>query len=207
MNNLVVLCGAVMLGITSTPQEESIPNNYENEVEITNVILAEENLSATLTDADDSVWQAPKLVSRTKMTVSSELDLSEIDFIEEKLDFDLGFDTKAYLPEDFDPYTAYFDLASVVFLEEDSVDLGFDNSKYLPDGFDAYAFPNDISGINFIEEEDLDLGFNTESYLPKHFNPYEFYFDLDSVEYIEELDLDMNAEYCLPSVNSEPSSK
>ncbi|MGB5319056.1 hypothetical protein, partial [Eudoraea sp.] len=63
------------------------------------------------------------------------------------------------------------------------------------------------SGINFIEEEDLDLGFNTESYLPKHFNPYEFYFDLDSVEYIEELDLDMNAEYCLPSVNSEPSSK
>ena len=39
-------------------------------------------------------------------------DISSIEYIEEE-DFDLGFNTSEYLPEDFDPYQYYFDLNSI----------------------------------------------------------------------------------------------
>lgn len=209
MNKIVVLCGLVMLGITTTPQENNIPENCDNEAELTNVMLVEQSTNPLHTKLENSIWDAPKLVTRVE-AVSSELDINEIEYIEEQQDFELGFDTKEYLPKDFDPNTAYFDLNSVTYLEESSTDLGFDSAAYLPDNFDPYAYPQHISGFNYIEEEDLFLGFDTASYLPVHFDAHEFYFDLDSVEYIEEeeeIDFELAAEYYLPSANPVPSSK
>ena len=209
MNNIVVLCGLVMLGLTTTPQEESIPNNFENPYRVTDVILAEEKRNLPTEDLETSVLYTPEMVNATKIG-PSQLNLCDIDFLEENEEFDLGFDTEAYLPENFDPYTAYFDLDSVVYIEETSIELGFSTSEYLSDTFNPYAYPTDISGFNYIEEEDLDLGYETASYLPANFNAHEFYFDLNSVEYIEEeeeIDFERIAAYYLSSVNSVPSSK
>ncbi len=52
-------------------------------------------------------------------------------YIKEDVDFDLGFDTADYLPEDFDPYEIYVDLDAVCFLEEEVTD-NFDSKQYLP---------------------------------------------------------------------------
>nr|WP_299071671.1 hypothetical protein [uncultured Allomuricauda sp.] len=104
---------------------------------------------------------------------SSELDLSEIVFIEEDAEIDLGFNTADYLPEDFNPYKAYFNLDSITYIEEEEeLALDFDTNAYLPKGFDPYTEVVPVNSINFIEEESIDLGFDTKKYLPKGFSPY-----------------------------------
>lgn len=54
---------------------------------------------------------------------------------------DLGFETKKYLPTNFDPYT--FEVKSIhhvnFMVEDEVIDLGFDTQKYLPHNFDAFA--------------------------------------------------------------------
>ncbi|MCW5517911.1 hypothetical protein [Muriicola sp. Z0-33] len=79
--------------------------------------------------------------------------LDSIEYIEEESDFELGFNTADYLPEDFDPHTFYFDLNSVVFLENDEIDDI--SSEYLPEDFDAYAVPTDFMAISYIDPADL----------------------------------------------------
>lgn len=126
-----------------------------------------------------------------------QFDLSTIEYIEEE-DFDLGFNTSDYLPEDFDPHTYYFNMDSITYVEEEFVLI--DSEKNLPTDFNAYANPTNIEGINFMEEDVVDLGFDTAAYLPEGFDPHEFYFDLDSVEYIEEEEeLDFNTAQYLPA--------
>lgn len=103
-------------------------------------------------------------------------DVSSIEYIEEEIQIDLGFDPADYLPENFDPYKAYFDLDSIEFVEEE-----FKQSKRmirklkrkLPAAFDAYAFPTDVQSINYIDENDsFTVDFDTKKHLPKDFNPY-----------------------------------
>ena len=203
MNKLLLLCGLVMLGTTTTPQEE----NATTECTYQEVALGTENAEVNVIEVHTSEAAtpitAPKLIS-TKLTNSTaELDLNEIVFIEEEETIDLGFDTRDYLPEGFDANEVYVDLNSITFIEEDEFDLGFDTTKYLPENFNAYAAPEGIEGINYMEEEEvIDLGFDTAAYLPEGFNPYEtYYFDLDSVEYIEEdeeIEFDFNPADFLP---------
>ncbi|MBT8183290.1 MAG: hypothetical protein KJN76_00500 [Eudoraea sp.] len=78
--------------------------------------------------------------------------LESIVYLEEESEIDLGFDTADYLPEDFDPYTFYFDLNSVVFLEENETD--FISREYLPEDFNPYAIPEDFRHISYIDPED-----------------------------------------------------
>ena len=131
-----------------------------------------------------------------------ELNLDEIEFMEEEMDMDLGFNTSEYLPKGFNPYETYFDLNSIIYLESEvELDLGFDTQNYLPNGFDPYTEVVDVHGINFLEEEDMELGFNTWDYLPEGFSPYEIYVDLNAIAYIEddvELELGLDTEYMLP---------
>jgi len=209
MNKLLILCGLVMLGTTTTPQETKLTSNctltedsiYESTVNVNNL--------ETLAMQSETVWKAPKLVSRMLLNTPDDIKVSEIVFIEEETSIDLGFDTADYLPEGFDPYNVYFDINSVEFIDEEEEMLGFDTAAYLPEGFNAYANPGSLEGINYIEEEVIDLGFDTAKYIPEDFNPYEFYFDLDSVEYIEdedELEFDYSTGDYLP-VGSDPLSK
>lgn len=198
-----------MLGTTTTPQETKLTSNctsteesiYESTVNVNNL--------ETLAMQSETVWKAPKLVSRIPENTPDDIKVSEIVFIEEETSIDLGFDTADYLPEGFDPHNVYFDINSVNFIDDEEEMLGFDTAAYLPENFDAYANPGSLEGINYIEEEVIDLGFDTARYLPEGFDPYEFYFDLDSVEYIEDeddLEFDYSTGDYLP-VGSDPLTR
>lgn len=98
-------------------------------------------------------------------------DFSSIEYIEEE-DFDLGFNTSEYLPEDFDPYKYYFDLNSISFVED--VYVYIDSEKNLPEDFDVYANPSDFRDVSYIDPKDeIQLEIDTDEYLPADFNPYE----------------------------------
>ena len=191
MNKLLALCGLVMLGTTSTPQEgNDVLECNDQEVEVI-MTSTEERNPEMYNKGTSKSSTAPKLVSWVRET-PDELDLNEVVYIEdEESDFELGFDTAEYLPENFDPYKQYVDLNSIEFIEEEDMsDLDFDTTEYLPEDFNPYAIPGDISSISYIEEgEDyFDLGFDTSEYLPEGFDPYEYYVDLSAIEYIEEED-------------------
>ncbi|MEM9077188.1 MAG: hypothetical protein AAGC43_09115 [Bacteroidota bacterium] len=120
-------------------------------------------------------------------------DINEIQYIEEE-EAELGFDTRDYLPEDFDPYTVYFNVNSIEYVEyEEDAQLGFDVAQYLPEGFDPYSQVVGVGTINYIEEEDVDLGFDSAGYLPQGFSRFEVYFDINSIIFIEIDELDEQA--------------
>lgn len=105
-------------------------------------------------------------------TEKKELDINSINYIQEEVEIDLGFDVTDYLPEGFNPYKQYVDLNSIEFVEAETM-LSIDAATYLPEGFDAYADPKGIEGINYMDENDtLVLEFNAQDYLPEAFNPY-----------------------------------
>lgn len=79
--------------------------------------------------------------------------LNEIVYLEQEADFDLGFDTADYLPEDFDPHSFYFNLNSVAFLELDELDEI--STEYLPEDFNPYAAPSNFMDISYIDPNDL----------------------------------------------------
>lgn len=86
-------------------------------------------------------------------TDKENLDINTIEYIEDDMDFDLGFDTADYLPEDFDANQFYFNINSVDYIEQELV-LELDTQQYLPEGFNAYAYPSDVQSINYIDEKD-----------------------------------------------------
>jgi len=67
-----------------------------------------------------------------------EFDLTSLEYIEEKNEIDLGFDTSAYLPEGFNAYDNGTSLESINYIENEAVELGFDTAAYLPEGFNPY---------------------------------------------------------------------
>ncbi len=98
-------------------------------------------------------------------------DINSIEYIEDEISFDLGFDTADYLPEGFNPYTVYVNLETIIFIEEEVVleDL----SAFLPDNFDAYAYATSVAGMHYIDENDtIIIDFDTKKHLPEGFNPY-----------------------------------
>jgi hypothetical protein len=209
MNKLLILCGLVMLGTTTTPQEVKMTSNCNGTEDSTNVNYGDLNNHQLVVLKTETTWKAPKLIGRLLVNAPEEIQMSEIVFIEEEASIDLGFNTADYLPEGFDPHTVYFDVNSIEFIDNEITDLGFDTKAYLPANFNAYANPNSLDGINYMEEEDVDLGFDTKAYLPQNFDPYEFYLDLDSVEYIEDeegIDIDFSTEDYLP-VGFDPFSR
>jgi len=106
-------------------------------------------------------------------------DVNDVEVIEIEEEVVINFDTKTYLPEDFNAlkglYNLDWTLIEVIELEEE-VELGFDTSKYLPKSFNALKGKHDLdwSTIELIEiEEDIDLGFDTQKYLPQGFNAHQ----------------------------------
>ncbi|SIT12913.1 hypothetical protein SAMN05421766_11223 [Zobellia uliginosa] len=105
-------------------------------------------------------------------TEKDESIIQSIDYIDEDVDFELGFDTSDYLPEDFNANDIYVDLDAIAYIEEDANDTG-DLTKYLPVDFDAYAYPTHVEDFNYIDANDeISLNFNTKEHLPEGFNPY-----------------------------------
>ena len=79
-------------------------------------------------------------------------DINSIVYLEDEAEIELGFDTADYLPEDFDPYTFYFDINTVEFMEDDEFNV--DLTQYLPTDFNAYAHPKDFRSVSYIDPED-----------------------------------------------------
>jgi len=184
MNKLFILCGMVLLGITSTPQEDSsndlIPSNELYSIGFT---VDLDYLATDFLTPDTFYCQAD--------LKSGALPLDAIPFAELEEEVDLGFDTAVYLPENFDPTASLVDLKTISYLELENFEaLGFKTEEYLPASFDPYAIPTNFMDISFIEaEEEVDLGFDTKQFLPIGYNAYELEFDLDSILFIEEEDL------------------
>ncbi|WP_297796955.1 hypothetical protein [uncultured Eudoraea sp.] len=100
----------------------------------------------------------------------NQFDLNSIEYIEEE-NFDLGFNTSEYLPEDFDPYSYYVNLDSIAYVEVLEVDI--ETEKNLPANFDVYANPSDFRDVSYIDPNDeIQLEIETEEYLPADFDPY-----------------------------------
>ena len=81
------------------------------------------------------------LLFNNNETLEEEFDIDQLEVIELEEEVDLGFDTKQYLPEGFNPLAGKddidWDTIELIELEEE-VDLGFDTKKYLPKGFNPY---------------------------------------------------------------------
>jgi hypothetical protein len=91
----------------------------------------------------------------------------------EEQDEAFEFETKNYLPFDFNPYSGLFDLEYEMTIEEEDVPFEFDTKNYIPLGFKP-NYQDDLSEIFEVEleEEDAVFDFDTKMYLPENFNPY-----------------------------------
>jgi len=69
------------------------------------------------------------------------IDLDDITYIEEEEEIDLGFDSKQYLPADFDAFKGMgLDLNDIRYIEcEEDVILDFNVRDYLPKDFNPYS--------------------------------------------------------------------
>lgn len=155
MNNIIALCGLVLMSVPATP------NSFNNPQQLS---FPDFNQVGVATKGERCIT----------CKGSDKLDLSKIIFIEEEMPLDLGFDTADYLPEDFDPYKVYVDLDAIEYIEDnEDEELSFDTSEWLPENFDPYASPTDINSISYIEEEDdFFPAIDTKLWLPAGFDPY-----------------------------------
>ena len=134
MSKLLLIYGCALLSSSPVTEEQQsslnqpvqetkteIQSTFENSISVLRINAEVQNLADTYMG-----WEED----------SAEFDLDEIEFVEDEAEIDLGFDTSEYLPEGFNPYENYFDLNSIIFLEED-VEFNLDTESYLPSDFDA----------------------------------------------------------------------
>lgn len=184
MNKLLILCGMVFLGITSTPQEDNSNDfNGNNELSAIHFTAYQEDLETDLVFLNT--------FSTNVTAESGTLSVATIPYAELEDEIDLGFDTDEYLPDNFDPNLAYGSLKELPYFKvAEEMDMEVDTKEFLPANFNAYAIPENFMNISFIEgEEKVDLGFDTKPYLPVGFDAYEQELDLDSILFIDEEDL------------------
>ena len=100
-------------------------------------------------------------------------DEFQFELNKEEQDEAFEFDTKDYLPFDFNAYNGLFTLEYEMAIVEEDVPFEFDTIKYLPFGFRPYS-QIELSEIFEVdtEEEDAKFDFDTKKYLPENFNPY-----------------------------------
>lgn len=110
--------------------------------------------------------------------ISNELDWNKIKLLELEEEVILNFETKNYLPVNFNPLKGKFDLdwnkIKLVELEEE-VNLDFETKNYLPEHFNPLngKYDLDWNSIKLVEmDEEVSLDFDTKDYLPEGFNPY-----------------------------------
>lgn len=69
-----------------------------------------------------------------------EFDLSEVVFLKEDQEVDMGYDVQHYLPEGFDPYADPADPMNVGFIDPQDDNVVVEGAEaYLPKDFDPYA--------------------------------------------------------------------
>ena len=197
MNKLLLACGLVFTGITTTSQTENFTTDFENQVAVESVSLTV-NEHTLFWSTDNEEVAILGTGHRIPTEAPEYIELDAIPYLEDNNEIALGFDTKEYLPENFDPAVFYFDVTTVAYIDENKgSDLGFNTKDNLPNNFNAYAQPQDVMDVSYIETTDNALGFDTAMYLPERFDAYETELDLNTIIYIEE---EIDFEICLESI-------
>jgi hypothetical protein len=182
------------MGTTTTSQTENSTTDFNDQVAVENISLTV-NEHTLFWGTDNEEISILGTTKQMPVEAPDNLDLEQIAYLEADEVIELGFDTKEYLPENFDPTTFYFDLEAVAFIEDyEDADLGFNTRDYLPNNFDAYAQPKDVMDVSYIELIDYDLGIDTTMFLPEGFDPYETELDLNTIVYLEE---EIDLEICI----------
>jgi len=113
-------------------------------------------------------------------------DINSIEVIELEEEVELGFNSKDYLPENFNALKRKHDLdwSTIELIEpEEDVEYYFNPKDHLPEGFNALKGKHDLdwNTIELVEiEEDVKLNFNPKDYLPEGFNALKGMHHLDS---------------------------
>jgi len=85
------------------------------------------------------------------------VSIKSISVYELEEELDLGFDTKGYLPEDFDAREGMHDLdwSTIALYEpEEDLEIGFDTKAYLPNDFNPFI------GMNCESDVQISISFN-----------------------------------------------
>ena len=120
----------------------------------------------------------------------NEIFFSEESGLEEST-FD--FNTKEFLPEDFDPYKGLI-IDESYLLASTEIGFEFNTVEYLPENFDAYKGMI-VDESSLLIEEPIDFDFNLQDYLPANFDAYSGMITIEPNELISEpisFDFDIN---------------
>jgi hypothetical protein len=154
----LTLLFTMLIAFNASAKIEEIPDNSLKtleELELENIIF--ENTNDLLTAA---------------------YDINSFELIEIEEEIEINFDTKAYLPDGFNPLKGMHDLnwntIELVELEEEA-EIIFNTQAYLPTNFNPLKGMHDLDWdtIELVElEEEVELCFDTKVYLPENFNAY-----------------------------------
>lgn len=112
------------------------------------------------------------------------------------------FNTKEFLPEDFDPYKGLI-IDESYLLASTEIGFEFNTVEYLPENFDAYRGMI-VDESSLLIEEPIDFDFNLQDYLPANFDAYEGMITIEPNELISEpISFDFNINDYLP-INFNP---
>ena len=92
--------------------------------------------------------------------------------ISEDEDESMDFDTKDYLPPDFNANSKLYLLKYELEMEEQDDAFEFDTKDYLPLGFNPLSKTDMLVYEELNEEIDDIFEFDTKKFLPTNFNPY-----------------------------------
>lgn len=179
----------------STNKNSKPPRRSGSNLIISLSLMAALSLAAQPQEFDPNNIES--VSNKNQLVLQINNDLTETT-LEEFASFD--FDTKAYLPENFDPYKGMI-LDEAPLFDQSLVSFDFKTQDYLPNGFDPYQGMFLDDGL--VVEEDAPFEFDQAAYLPLGFNPNLNLDDLAQVEDDEDASFDFDTESYLP-INFDP---
>lgn len=108
---------------------------------VSSTTITNENLDNHLSECDYLTLEESVLSATLFNDCPTDIDWDSIELVELEEEVEIGFNTKDYLPEGFNPLKGLHDLdwSKIELLElEEEVVLGFDTKTYLPKNFDPF---------------------------------------------------------------------
>ena len=134
--------------------------------------------------------QSLSYANTSNLFEDNDIFFNEVSGIEES-PFD--FNTKEFLPEDFDPYKGLI-IDESYLLASTEIVFDFNTVEYLPENFDVYKGMI-VDESSLLIEEPIGFDFNIQDYLPANFDVYKGMITIEPNELISEpisFDFDIN---------------
>lgn len=173
MKTMLMLFGGVLLHASPTEEVQLDSDESYPQLEIAYQDSHLKKIHLTWNESSNEVIEGR--IIRLLNEEEKELKLEEIPYVEEEELLDLGFDTKDYLPEDFDAYKLYVNLKDFEFIDLEMEAIESIPMVELGTNFDPYTDIIDVGSLNYIDMkkiENLELGFDHTANLPEGFDPY-----------------------------------